>query len=394
MTGVQATDDAAKLRRHVDRRGVTPMKIGILTMSRAYNFGALLQAYALKTSLQGRGHQVRFVNYATPMQLERYAGVFEHGHSARVLAKNAMRVFHYASLQRGVKRYKAFITDALDGAGAVLTTKQAVEADVRALDALVVGSDQMWNTRLPDVSDVYFLDFAYPGCKLSYAVSFGDRIPFSTGQEDAWLQKIRQFDRITVREQMAKAYLQQQGIASTVVADPTLLLSRQEWEAFAVEETALPAKGFVFYYSVRTNPHTYRTAQKIGRLLGVPVITSMLTLKTEVGARFKRCFDIGPRGFVDCIRQASCVCTDSFHGTLFSLLFEKPFVTVFKDQADMAQSARCGELLKMAHEERRGVTEQTDLTDLVRTNASHQAVVTLREYAKTSLDRFDAQLQA
>ncbi len=319
--------------------------IGILTMSRAYNHGALLQAYALKTTLKRLGGEAKIVNYAPPYQMDKYRGVFDHEKSIRAVARNMMKSIHYPSLKKGADLYQRFIDEELNGKDKILCSREDMEQAAEEYDAIIVGSDQMWNMRLPDVTDTYFLDFTFRGKRMTYAVSMGDQVPFSRANEEHYLDLIGRFDKITVREGIGEQYLRSHGISSTVAPDPSILLSMEEWNEFAREETHLPAGGYVFYYSVKTSEHVYQMAKEIGKQLKLPVITCILALKTEIHTDFIRCFDIGPRGFVDCIRNASFVCTDSYHGTLFSILFEKPFFSAFENEASYVSSARRAELL-------------------------------------------------
>lgn len=372
------------------------MKIGILTMSRAYNYGALLQAYALKKKIRELGHEVYMINYASEMQLKRYNGVFEHSFSLRTCLKNLMRFLFYSKMKKGVDRYNDFINKELDGKNDILKTKEEVEKFVKNYDALIVGSDQMWNIMLPDVNDIYFLNFNFKGKKLTYAISMGDKVSFGN-KEKFYLELISKFDNITVREKIANTYLKEKDVTSKVVVDPTLLLKREEWETFSKKETMFPKEGYIFYYSVKTNPAVYELAKKASKILGIPVVNSMLALKTEMHTDFKRCFEMGPHGFVDCVKGASCIITDSFHGTVFSLIFNKPFISVFDNEEDCQKSARRVGLLKSVQEEKRAVTskiKKSDLEILLKTSPSEKVGELIEEMSKESFKYLDFMIKS
>ena len=196
------------------------MKYGILTFHRAANYGAVLQAYALRQSLLSMGHEAEFLDYrCIPVERVHSPLYFRYCSGLRERLKQFLR-----SPVKWKKRvvFNRFLYRALDVDGAERLDKDALEAlPAGKYDVLLTGSDQIWNPYLTCGDTTYLLDFAPEGTiRASYAASFGvSRIPEE--RIPVYQELLKQYDRITVREESGLACLREMGLTGRTALDPT-----------------------------------------------------------------------------------------------------------------------------------------------------------------------------
>jgi hypothetical protein len=195
-------------------------------------------------------------------------------------------------------------------------------------DAVVLGSDQLW---LPvNIAGDYFtLSFVPTSVKrIAYATSFGiAQLPETyKGRARNFLSK---FDSISVREESGKRIID--GLLDRpveVVVDPTMLLTPDQWQTVEADASVIPAEPYVLCYFLGKNVWNRQCAQKLAAERGCKIVALIhldeYVAYDETYADFTP-FDVGPGGFVKLVRNASYVCTDSFHGTVFSILFRRQF---------------------------------------------------------------------
>lgn len=223
-----------------------------------------------------------------------------------------------------LKYFRDFIMRCIPHTSAVSSEKLSLSVESR--DIIIAGSDQIWNPAWTD--DAYFLNFVpdYNG-KIAYAASMG-----TNSVSQAFLEHvvplINRFDFISVREESAKEILQPYvDKPIKVVLDPTLLLRREEWDEIAVQPT-IP-EPYIFVYLLGEKREHRRLIKKYAKTLGLKIV-----FLPHVHFRFNPadCFfadynlyDVGPREFVGLIKNAETVITDSFHGCVFSIIYQKKF---------------------------------------------------------------------
>ena len=195
-------------------------------------------------------------------------------------------------------------------------------------DVYISGSDQVWNTQNNNPEDdlkAYYLCFAPDNkTKIAYAGSFG-KTDFS--EEEILLIKewLNRYDAISVREDTALDTLKDLGINNGVhVLDPTFLLDKDEWAKFCTLKA--PKPGYVFVYNLNRNKVLEELAQRIAKEKGLRVVNFADTFEFISKAE-NRMFN-SPLDFINHIANADFVVTDSFHGTAFSLNFEKQFLSL------------------------------------------------------------------
>lgn len=229
--------------------------------------------------------------------------------------------------------------------------------------AFVAGSDQLWSPANID-NDFYTLTFVPDEIpKIAYATSFGtSSIPrYQYKKAKEFLER---FDFISVREESGRRLVEKlSSKRAEVVLDPTLLLSRAEWERFSGSPPIIEGE-YIFCYFLGNNRKSRRFAENLREETGCR-IAALLHMDEYIPEDEKFVditpYDIGPEEFVNLIRHASYVCTDSFHGTVFSIIFQRRFFTFdrFDSSSTISTNTRIETLLGMTGLENRRVCEDS-----------------------------------
>ncbi|MDE7298310.1 MAG: polysaccharide pyruvyl transferase family protein [Lachnospiraceae bacterium] len=306
------------------------MRAGVITFHSAHNYGATLQTWALQKAIAKLGAEPCVVNYH-PAVIDNLYAVPKLNTRAkrwRYLKKRSERK-RRKQLKLRFARYSAFLQNNLRLEGDYRTCEE-LAANPPGLDCYIAGSDQIWN---PDhtggFDPAYFLGFAEKGArKIAYAVSIG-RDHFPAQYRDVFGAAIREFDAVSVREpSAADAVSEAFGSRVPVVLDPTLLLRREEYD-----EIKVPTKRkekYILVYMMENNRRLVRLANSISVVTGLPVI------QRKPGKIFHSeltpFFTEHPGEFLGELAGAEYVLTNSFHGTVFSLIYEKPFLSLLHSQ--------------------------------------------------------------
>lgn len=287
------------------------MNTAILTIQ-SINYGNRLQNYALQSILEKNGSFAETVR--------RNAGF--RGSFATKLRTLKSRVGAIKHINDRINKFRRF--DRL-----IHFSDQIVAADYispgvgGSYDMFVVGSDQVWNPDFDFNSELEYLPFVPKSKKIAYAASFGVSEIASNRERTAEL--LDGFSAISVREDAgAKIVRDLSGVESPVVLDPTLLLSAGDWNQVAVEpKIADIERPYLLKYVLGDDVHGAEI-DGLARKMGLSVVD----LKDEG-------LPVGPAEFVWLIEHAQLVCIDSFHGSVFSLIFHRPFI-IFERQSDDA----------------------------------------------------------
>jgi len=303
------------------------MRIGLLTFHFADNYGAVMQAYALQKYLQSLGHDVSFVDYRPSYMTK--GGRFRLPRSRRDLYANATVAFIYLSRLRAALSGRArntafqdFIHTHLRIEGPLYESFDELLANPPPCDAYVCGSDQIWNPPpRAGVDPAYYLAFDDSACKrVAYAASFG-RSDIEAEYKKKIGELLNGMDAISVREESGVDLVRQiSGRPSVWVPDPALLLD--DYEEIMADG---PQGEYVFSYSLRTGALIGEVQELVARSCDLPVLTPYSAQQRwRSGGRVEH---LGPGQWLAAIARARFVVTNSFHGTLFSILFRKPFIT-------------------------------------------------------------------
>lgn len=331
------------------------MNVGTVTYHDSNNFGAVLQAYALQKTLQKMGHQCRIVNYKNREITGSLWIKPERG--PRQFALNSMVLLHYRKLRKRRLKFREFSYEYMNLTEKEYRSINELESDVSLFDAFICGSDQIWNPNIT-FDPVYYLNFVKsPHTKrIAYAPSFGiNSIPTAYREEVKDLLYNIQY--LSVREERGAEIIRElAGREPPVVLDPTLLMKRNEWDEIAVNPGI--DKPYILVYPLQKSYLLNETAGVIKEKTGLPVATI-----SGMGPNAVKCSDIsirdaGPREFLGLFKNACFICTNSFHGTAFSIIYEKPFYTVPHSKVN----SRITNLLDMLELSGRQITDVSDIS--------------------------------
>ena len=286
-------------------------KIYTLTFQKALNYGATLQAYALVRFLKDSNLEVQIIDYIPSyFFLQRYR-------PAKGIKKTLEKISK-------LKRFSKFSQTHLPLTPKKYRTVKSL-TQIRDAHAVICGSDQIWN---PDLTGgksdrAYFLDFTEsPTKKIAYAASAGSRrLPdFINQVKDLLLQ----FDSLGVREDTLSIDLTTQlpSIESQVVVDPTLLI-RDYREIF--DYSIIPKEEYIATYVVGSGAMLTRFEEYIKELKKKTKLPIYHLGSKPIPSADYNFLDIGPSEWLTLIHSASFIATNSFHGTAFSINFEKDF---------------------------------------------------------------------
>lgn len=326
-------------------------RIGIITLNGNYNFGNKLQNYALQEYLKDKGYIVETI-WNTDSKKKIIAII----KSNIKLGINAIRN-KTNTIKKQIKRNKNFKNmDQLINYSKYKLSKNKIDKKINEhYDYYIVGSDQVWNYNDPSFSGVYFLDFSDDKKKnVSYAASFGvDKIE----QEISFItKKLKDFNYISVREKSAKDNLNKLGISNVSVnLDPTFLLKYEDWyKKLNLKTTKSKDKYVLCYFLGSKKP--LKKIEEFCKNNNYKYI-DILDIKS-------RYYESGPKEFLEYIKGAEIVFTNSFHATVFSIIFHKKLVAFDKDSSSKnVTNSRINDLLEMLNITNRKYKETTKIDD-------------------------------
>lgn len=307
-------------------------KAGILTFHRARNIGTNLQAFALQEYLTSLGLKTEFIDYR-PKYIEQSFGVFikplyeQAKGSMTSLAKFWLKTI--VKFPFNIKReciFENFREKYISISEEKFLTREEILNSHMQYDYYFFGSDQIWNPDLTDGLDLtFFGDFIKGGGKkISYAASIGkDRL--TECELENIVQAIQNLDAVGVREVSAANLLQSNiGKGICVNIDPTLLVDRDVWKKFINKR--LRSDKYIFVYALEKNIHLINAARHIAEAKNLNVV--FMDMKNYYGKRGRSYYSAGPVEFLNLLYYADYVITNSFHGTVFSIIFEKQFFSI------------------------------------------------------------------
>lgn len=324
------------------------MRIGLLSPHYAYNYGAKLQAFALKTYLRKQGHDAVIINRRPAYQCA----------IPSFLGRMARRLEEFAKRNSFGKFEDTFLQPQTEP---IITEGDWSKFPSFKLDAVIVGSDQVWRDDYAFSSFGYnlFLDFVDEATKrISYAPSLGKE---SWNAPEEVSEKVRQllhkFDAISVRESSSISILKDKfDVDSQLVVDPTMLLSSDEYrEIFNIP---IKSDNYIAAYILDDNETFKKRLRQLAQEAQKPIHKiSVGSPKSSLGIMLNRFQRMTPvTKWIENIANASSVITNSFHGMVFSIIFRKQFVVVMNKERG---AARFKSLLEMLGLENR-LTDETD----------------------------------
>jgi len=355
------------------------MKIELITLHNAKNYGSILQTYATQNIFKNLGCDVEVINYSREsLKDENLVDVLIN--SSSMFSKNALtkmvgKLFLVPSVKKECKVFNGFLKENIN-----LSKKyenfEELEKNPPIADIYCTGSDQVWNSDWNrGIEKAYFLDFINNKKKISYASSIGkDKLL----EEEKGITKelLEKYEHISVREQSAVKIIKDLGINDVeLVLDPTLMLNKQEWKKLEVK---LPIKQkYILVYQLNTkNPEFDEYVKKLSKEKKMPVVRVSVALYQILKyGKFKFCPTVNE--FVSYFLNAEYVVTDSFHATAFAINFNKKFVSIFPNKF----STRLQNILDITGLQNRRLTDPNNLK-LIDEDINYEEVNKIMENAR------------
>lgn len=291
-------------------------KVYLITFHGSVNYGAVLQAYALFRKIQELGFDAEVIDYNREKHHQNFLKVNFSFHPKSV----AMQLIKLKDKIRMHRKFHRFSTGRMKLTAESFNGCGSLNAFIGDADAIyLVGSDQVWNCRLTGDDYHYYLDFTASKNKYSYGSSFGVSDISDWDEKDRMRELLRQFRKISVREEAGAAIVEQLIQArAAVVCDPTFLLSASDWESIARRPKQ---QGYVLLFMLSYDERLVEAAKKYAREKSLALIHIVYTGRDVQGSENVRC--LGPEEWLGYFANAGYVFTNSFHGFAFSLNFRK-----------------------------------------------------------------------
>lgn len=309
------------------------MKVGILTFHRACNYGAVLQCYALQEVLKSLGHEVEVVDYRSH-HIEKTYKIIKTYNGIRTLIRSLLTMRFTARQQKNFKTFRdSYLCISKESYHNV---SELANSDY---DCYVIGSDQVWSQRINyGYDDVYWGNFLPSKRKVSYAASMGGHEPFTHNEIIRIQGLLDNFYSISVREDVLKADLESIYHRKRIehVLDPTLVALPEVYESILVKPAI---SNYVLYYQQGHHPFTKEIVSHVARKLNCSVIVIAGEVeKYNVPCQHYSLANLSVPEFLGYFKYASFVFASSFHGTAFSIIFEKDFYYVGNARVERSKS--------------------------------------------------------
>ncbi len=330
------------------------MKIAVMTIHNALNYGAVFQAYATQEILSKYG-KVEIINYQNK-HIEKVYKTFNIRLNHNMPKDLVRDLYLLKSKLLKKSKFNEFFKNKF-----ILTkATDFIDSSLDTYDVYVSGSDQIWNPRITNGVDTlnkdYFLSFVPDNSiKISYASSLGD-YRFNLDQEKEVKELLERFDFLSVREKDGAEYLENiLGKEVNQVLDPTLLLSKDEWIKKLKLKEENSNEEYILVYTVPRS-ELLKDVISFYAKKGIKIISVDPSIRST-GKVDKQIRDAGPEEFLNLLLNAKMVITDSFHGVCFSVNFKKDFIAV----SSGVLSNRMRNILSLVELESRLVESVSDL---------------------------------
>lgn len=350
-------------------------RIGIITYHHALNYGTLLQAYATQRMIEKEGYNVEFINY----QQRNHISVLDYA----ILRLKRLPLYLF-----GIKKYyfklkmknrvedwkqgmKTFTRRQLKEGTQLYLEADDLEKNPPEYDGYIVGSDQTWNQNITNNTDVLYLSFVKdPSKKGSYAPSVGVSA-VTAEQERRYRNLLTDFKYLSCREATGAKLLEtilQRPVAN--VLDPTLMLTKSEWQEFS--KAISVDKPYILTYFLGENKWYREFACKMAEKKSCAIINIPTCYRDYSDKRITRVWP-DPEQYVYLIANAELVLSDSFHGTAFAINLNKNFYSFIKNAGNdvMSQSSRIIDLLTLVDLSDR-LVKRNDGDEIIRTSEDEE----------------------
>ena len=332
------------------------MKIGILTIPFNNNYGGYLQSFALMTVIKELGHDVVLINRRPECDTSFFKyvkGFIKYniiGNKSRVYNRKTQEIYYRQKGAKMIPFVDKYITPKTQK---IYKIKDYSDLWKYKFDVVIVGSDQVWRPKYVPTINEYFLEYIPSGVKkIAYAASFGtEKLEYNVEDLNHCKDLIRSFVAVSVREKSGKDLLEKYFDYENVdvVLDPTMLLSKDYYLRVVCDESVSVPTG-VFSYILDRNEDKERIVVHLSELYEKPIYDIMHISKYAPYSSIEE--------WLNGINKADLVVTDSFHGAVFSILFNKQFYVINNFKRG---NSRITDLLSMFNLNNRLISDINDI---------------------------------
>jgi len=316
------------------------INIGIVTIVNVNNYGAELQAFALHKKLLMLGHDneiIDYIYYILPGHTETFKSkpIFKISATNKIKWKVIKTIDFFKSkiwskeAKNRSNKFNSFHLQNTKFSTPYKSYEELYNAKMK-YGTYIIGSDQVWNPGTQTSLLPYFLTFApLNSKKIAYAPSFGiSKIPEE--QTEIYKECLNNINVLSCRERRGVEMIKEiTGRIATHVVDPTLLLSREEWMDIAIAPKLIDDRPYILIYVITYSPYIKKLAEYLGEKTGYRLIRICKKAgKEDAQSNIENVSDAGPAEFLGYFSKASFIVSNSFHGTVFSTIFNKPFYTI------------------------------------------------------------------
>lgn len=331
------------------------MKIDVITLHRVRNYGSLLQTLATQKFLEQNGCEAEIIDYYP----ERYSSLgllkrlkckskrFQHN---LVLLFVARIIISVSYIKKKIV-FDSFLKKYINLTQKTYYCEDELKSDPPQADAYCTGSDQVWNSHWNEgIDSPFYLSFIPDSAyRFSYAASIGN-IRLNEDEAKAIFPMLNKYQHITVRENAGVDVIEALGLNAEQVLDPTLLFNEKDWTPYI--SNRFSEKKYVVTYNLHHDKRIDQYAAQLAIKHGLEVLNISYNFHDIVRyGKLIWCPTI--EEYLGLIRDAQYTVTDSFHATVFSILFHTKFMIIHPEQA----SSRIRSLLSLLHMENRGIDE-------------------------------------
>ena len=334
------------------------MKVGILTFPNSKSYGATLQMLALYRVCQNLGYDAEIINYHNLwMKQEKHTELSKGmGKGSAWVKKKITDMIHFRMI-RGFSKFEGQMKKYPRQA---FSDKALLPQIASRYDAVICGSDQVWNPDITNSDISFFLDFCGAGtARISYAPSFGvEEVNHTFGE--AIKAELKKFHCISVREEVGQRLVQAlTGDTPQIVIDPSLLLDAEQWRGYEKEHSKAVGD-YILYYTIRGSKTLWEHCLELSRKTNMRILRiggSIISKHTKKHDGVEYICDVSPDEWLNLVRNARYVVTNSFHGTAFSVNFKKSFYVEFSSLTN----SRLSNIVNMLGLEDRVLTADTEI---------------------------------
>lgn len=378
-------------------------KIGIVSCYFQHNYGSMLQAYATQMALDKLGFENETINisgfnkeiknakikYFIKASVSSDILISKFGMAKNALIKKLIKNNYTELSKLRNKKFDEFSKSKFRLSQIYNSKAELSSKCAENYSAIIVGSDQLW---LPAniMADYYTLNFVPDNVNtIAYSTSFGQSaLPKDVFKNaEIFLKKIK---HLSIREEIGQKLIENLvGRKVPVVCDPTLLFTGEEWLSIQ-EETPIIKEHYIFCYFLGNNPPHREFAKRLKETTGYKIVSLVHLdefVKCDTDYADQTPYDINPSDFLSLIRNASYVCTDSFHCSVFSILYQRTFFAFRRYSRNTIQStnSRLDTLFNLCGITGRILTGDEDINQCLKLsinyNDIHNRLKNLREYS-------------